>query len=66
MAKKKCAGMDDWVGNLKKMKKESKANAKKCPELLKELCEQGSEMLDDIVDYAIDGVDEVKEMGVCL
>jgi len=63
--KKKCAGMEDMVKDMNKHKKNVKANAKKCPEFMKELCEQGADMLGDVMDYTIDGVEEVKETGLC-
>ena len=57
--------MDGWKANFTKVQKEAKANVKKCPEPLKELCETASDMVSDVMDYAKDGGDEVSEMEVC-
>ena len=62
---KKCKSLDSFIGNMVNMKKESKANAKKCPEPLQELCETGNDIFEDVMDYAIDGAKEVKETGAC-
>lgn len=62
---KKCKTLDGFIANMKNMKKQSKANAKKCPEALQELCETGNDIFEDVMDYAIDGANEVKETGAC-
>ena len=62
---KKCKTLDGFIATMENMKKQSKANAKKCPEPLQELCETGNDIFSDVMDYAVDGVKEVKETGVC-
>ena len=62
---KKCKTLDGFISNMENMIKQSKANAKKCPEPLQELCETGNDIFSDVMDYAVDGVKEVKETGVC-
>ena len=62
---KKCKTLDGFISNMKNMIKQSKANAKKCPEPLQELCETGNDIIEDVMEYAIDGANEVKETGAC-